>query len=155
MNDTWGHIDRRPAFGLEDSLRRRGDSRTTGFQPGDDNGQDARRPSQARCLTSDSPQISQICADFSGEKSSHQGHKGHKDVGAAVSAARNSQRNLETRNPGNSRRFRILSLASRFAFLACFLRAYLSDFLRSMTSCFSRSSWAAVSLIRVISVIRG
>jgi len=84
MNDTWGRIDRRPAFGLEDSLRRRGDSRTTGFQPGDDNGQDARRPNQARCLTSDSPQID---ADFSGEKSSHQGHKGHKDVGAAMTAA--------------------------------------------------------------------
>ena len=95
MNDTWGHIDRRPAFGLEDSLRRRGDSRTTGFQPGDDNGQDARRSESGKMPNSD---ISQICADFSGETSSHQGHKGHKDVGAAVSAAKNSQRNLETRN---------------------------------------------------------
>ena len=94
MNDTSGHIDRRPAFGLEDSLRRRGDSRTTGFQLGDDNGQDAHRPNQARCLTSDSPQIdADLRRFFRGDELTprstkvHQGRKGHKDVGAAMTAA--------------------------------------------------------------------
>jgi len=78
MNDTSGHIDRRPAFGLEDSLRRRGDSRTTGFQPGDDNGQDARRPNQARCLTSDSPQIDADLRRFFRRDELTSRHKGHK-----------------------------------------------------------------------------